>query len=88
MNSLFKILCVFSFLRMVILTDPYLQQHSGINNMEEVGKVYQQKGEAFHRDGWGRNDPNQLLNGFFPVWAILLIGLAGFIIFLLCVLKN
>lgn len=29
------------------------------------------------RDGYGRSDPNQLLNGFFPAWPILLLCLAG-----------
>ena len=29
------------------------------------------------RDGYGRYDPNQLLNGFFPAWAILMLCIAG-----------
>ena len=36
---------------------------------------------SYSRDGYGRQDPNKLLNGFFPVWGIILLCLAG--IFLL-----
>jgi hypothetical protein len=32
---------------------------------------------AESRDGYGKAYPNALLNGFFPVWAILLLSLAG-----------
>jgi hypothetical protein len=32
---------------------------------------------SYSRDGFGRNDPNKLLNGFFPVWGIILLCLAG-----------
>lgn len=32
---------------------------------------------AMSRDGYGRPDPNSLLNGFFPAWPIVLLGLAG-----------
>jgi hypothetical protein len=26
---------------------------------------------ALTRDHWGRSDPDELLNGFFPVWAAI-----------------
>ncbi|RNA39875.1 hypothetical protein BpHYR1_012481 [Brachionus plicatilis] len=32
---------------------------------------------SVNRDGYGRPDPNSLLNGFFPAWAIILLCLAG-----------
>ncbi|CAF0709188.1 unnamed protein product [Brachionus calyciflorus] len=32
---------------------------------------------SLNRDGYGRQDPNSLLNGFFPAWAIILLCLAG-----------
>jgi hypothetical protein len=32
---------------------------------------------SISRDGYGRNEPNTLLNGFFPAWAIILLCLAG-----------
>ncbi len=38
---------------------------------------------SYSRDGFGRNDPNKLLNGFFPVWGIILLCLAGKFIYLI-----
>jgi hypothetical protein len=70
----------YSIIGVVLAQDSYLDSHKPTyNHMSEADRVNEQKqeGEAFRRDGWGRNDPNQLLNGFFPAWAILLIGLAG-----------
>jgi hypothetical protein len=33
--------------------------------------------QALNRDSYGRADPNALLNGFFPAWAIILLCLSG-----------
>jgi len=71
---------LYSMIGVVLTQDPYLDSHKPTyDHLSEADKVHEnrQEGEAFRRDGWGRNDPNQLLNGFFPAWAILLIGLAG-----------
>lgn len=32
---------------------------------------------SISRDRYGRADPNAILNGFFPVWAILMLCLSG-----------
>lgn len=32
---------------------------------------------SLHRDGYGRPNPNQLLNGFFPVWPVVLLIVSG-----------
>lgn len=32
---------------------------------------------SISRDGYGRADPNAILNGFFPAWAIVLLCLSG-----------
>ena len=31
----------------------------------------------YNRYGYGYHDPNKLLNGFFPVWGIILLSMAG-----------
>ena len=80
-----KQLFFYSMVGIVLAQEAYLDSHKPMSNqLSEADKVNmnRQEGEAFHRDGWGRNDPNQLLNGFFPAWAILLIGLAGRLSFL------
>jgi hypothetical protein len=33
--------------------------------------------QSLNRDGYGRPNPNQLLNGFYPVWAIFLLIASG-----------
>lgn len=42
-----------------------------------INNVLGQKVQSYSRDGYGRYDPNRLLNGFFPAWAILMLCLAG-----------
>ena len=39
--------------------------------------VFTQAIHSYSRDGYGRYDPNKLLNGFFPAWAILMLCIAG-----------
>ena len=34
-------------------------------------------GSNFAIQGYNTYDPNRLLNGFFPVWSMILLGLAG-----------
>jgi hypothetical protein len=47
-----------------------------------MSQIYQN----LNRDGYGRADPNAILNGFFPAWAILLLCLSG--VFALCALIS
>ena len=45
-----------------------------------VDSVFSQYIQTYLRDGGhgtGRYDPNQLLNGFFPAWAIVMLSIAG-----------
>ena len=38
-----------------------------------MSQIYQN----LNRDGYGRADPNAMLGGFFPHWAIILLCCAG-----------
>lgn len=31
----------------------------------------------YEQQGYNNYDPNKLLNGFFPIWSFILLGLAG-----------
>ncbi len=51
-----------------------VQSYSGngwnINEMNIGGGNLDPYISTYSRDGFGRPDPNKLLNGFFPVWGI------------------
>ena len=45
-----------------------------------VESTFAQYIQTYLRDGGhgtGKYDPNQLLNGFFPAWAIVMLSIAG-----------
>jgi hypothetical protein len=42
-----------------------------------IGAVMGDALGSLYRDGYGRANPNALLNGFFPAWPVIILGVGG-----------
>ncbi|CAF2163097.1 unnamed protein product [Rotaria magnacalcarata] len=71
MNSFMSTLFTLSIFYTTIVSTVYCVDLKGIT-------VTKDEIIALTRDHFGRVDPDSLLNGFFPVWAVIQFCLAGF----------
>ncbi|CAF0785572.1 unnamed protein product [Rotaria sp. Silwood1] len=71
MNSFITTLSGFLVIYAVVVTTVYCVEikGTGLTKKEII---------ALTRDHFGRPDPDGLLNGFFPVWAVIQFCLSGF----------
>jgi len=79
MNSILFNICALFIGYLAIITTVYcVDLHGNVVTEEEL--------ISLTRDHYGRKDPDALLNGFFPVWAVIQFLLACFF-FVLAVLS-
>ncbi|CAF0727788.1 unnamed protein product [Rotaria sordida] len=71
MNSLVTTLFGLFIIYVIVITTVYCAEikNTGLTKDEMI---------ALTRDHFGRPDPDSLLNGFFPVWAVIQFCLSGF----------